>query len=318
MEGQGGETLYAIAAAILEESAGRQAVVFCANVNHAQLQAAAINDQREGTAVAIYGAMEPEARERAEKRFKAGDVQILVNVDVATEGFDHAPIAVVAICRPCKSRSRFAQMVGRGTRPLKGLVDGVPTAALRRAAIASSAKPECVILGFVGELSDLKLFVNVDDLLAGPEDGPEIVARARELEKDEAETERLKRAKAQLEAEKHFFEEEESLRRTRIEVKARYEEREIDPFTGNPTARFSGTVEKPKAKAGGDLSVKQAKLLISFGVAPETVAAYGRKQAHAVLNGYRDRDAVPDFRLLRKVPKHLEWLIQEPEASVSR
>jgi hypothetical protein len=43
-------------------------------------------------------------------------------------------------------------MVGRATRPLPGLVDGPPTADLRRSLIASSPKPSALVVDFVGQV----------------------------------------------------------------------------------------------------------------------------------------------------------------------
>lgn len=42
----------------------------------------------------------------------------MVNAMLLTEGYDHPPIDAVCVLRPTKVRSLYAQMVGRGTRPL--------------------------------------------------------------------------------------------------------------------------------------------------------------------------------------------------------
>ncbi len=60
-------------------------------------------------------------------------------------------------------------MAGRGTRVLPGVVDhilGQEGAAGRRAAVASSAKPDCMILDFVGNAGKHSL-VSPEDLLGG-------------------------------------------------------------------------------------------------------------------------------------------------------
>ena len=44
----------------------------------------------------------------------------MVNAMLLTEGYDHPPIDAVCVLRPTKVRSLYAQMVGRGTRPLPG------------------------------------------------------------------------------------------------------------------------------------------------------------------------------------------------------
>ncbi len=44
----------------------------------------------------------------------------MVNAMLLTEGYDHPPIDAICVLRPTKVRSLYAQMVGRGTRPLPG------------------------------------------------------------------------------------------------------------------------------------------------------------------------------------------------------
>jgi superfamily II DNA or RNA helicase len=106
--------------------------------------------------------------------YAAGLIQVLVNCGVLTEGFDAPATEVVAICRPTKSRALYTQCVGRGTRPLPGVVDGADD---RHAAIAASTKPWVTVLDFVGNSGRHEL-VAVGDILAGSEP-PEIVARSK-------------------------------------------------------------------------------------------------------------------------------------------
>ena len=47
----------------------------------------------------------------------------LLNVEVATEGFDVPDTEAVIVLRPTMSRALYMQMIGRGLRPLDGLVD---------------------------------------------------------------------------------------------------------------------------------------------------------------------------------------------------
>ena len=56
-------------------------------------------------------------RESAIEGFRTGTIQVLVNVLVATEGFDLPDASCVVITRPTKSLALFLQMVGRGLRP---------------------------------------------------------------------------------------------------------------------------------------------------------------------------------------------------------
>lgn len=54
------------------------------------------------------------------KDFKEGNFEILVNVDIATKGFDEPSIDVVAIYRSTQSTTLWLQMLGRGSRLHEG------------------------------------------------------------------------------------------------------------------------------------------------------------------------------------------------------
>ena len=51
------------------------------------------------------------------KRFRAGQVDIIVNVDIFSEGFDCPDIEFIQLARPTKSLVKYIQQVGRGLRP---------------------------------------------------------------------------------------------------------------------------------------------------------------------------------------------------------
>lgn len=65
------------------------------------------------------------------KRFKNGQIDIIVNVDIFSEGFDCPDIEFVQLARPTKSLVKYLQQVGRGLRP-------------------TESKSRCVILDNVG------------------------------------------------------------------------------------------------------------------------------------------------------------------------
>jgi len=62
------------------------------------------------------------SEDRAEilARFAAGEIDLLSNAMLLTEGYDDPGIDCVVILRPTRSRSLYAQMVGRGTRIADG------------------------------------------------------------------------------------------------------------------------------------------------------------------------------------------------------
>ena len=71
-----------------------------------------------GCAAAMLHSKTP-ASERDEimRRYRDGSLQTLVNVEIATEGFDIPAIGCVLILRPTASLALYLQMLGRGLRP---------------------------------------------------------------------------------------------------------------------------------------------------------------------------------------------------------
>ncbi|MCA9709341.1 MAG: DEAD/DEAH box helicase, partial [Myxococcales bacterium] len=105
----------AVVKAYLDFAPGRRAVTFCADVAHAQAMAAAFG--RAGVpAAALWGAMPREQRQATLAAFSRGDLAVLTNCMVLTEGFDEPRVDCVLLARPTKSRLLYVQMVGRGTR----------------------------------------------------------------------------------------------------------------------------------------------------------------------------------------------------------
>lgn len=101
--------------AFQELAAGRRAVVFCVNVAHVVALAAAF--QEAGVRAApIWGAMSREDRQSVLQAFHQGELQVLTNCNVLTEGFDEPRVDCVVMARPTQSQLLYAQMVGRGTR----------------------------------------------------------------------------------------------------------------------------------------------------------------------------------------------------------
>lgn len=98
-----------------ELAAGRRAVVFCVNVAHVLALAAAF--QEAGVRAApVWGAMSREDRQSVLQAFHQGELQVLTNCNVLTEGFDEPRVDCVVMARPTQSQLLYAQMVGRGTR----------------------------------------------------------------------------------------------------------------------------------------------------------------------------------------------------------
>jgi type I site-specific restriction endonuclease len=151
-----------------------------------------------------------------------------LNVGVLTEGFDDPSIEMVAIARPTKSRSLYAQMIGRGTRPLPGTVDGLGTADERRNAIARSRKPRIEILDFVGNSGRHKL-ITTADVLGGQYDD-EVVEAAKKKAEESGTGVDMSEALEEAQREAEERKRREAANRRKVFAKATYTTATVDPF----------------------------------------------------------------------------------------
>lgn len=100
----------------LQNARGRSAAVFAPNVKSAHAFAAGF-EAAGIEAPVVHGELALEDRDGALARFARGEIRVLVNVNVLTEGWD-APICDVAIlARKIGSRALYTQCVGRARRP---------------------------------------------------------------------------------------------------------------------------------------------------------------------------------------------------------
>ena len=68
----------------------------------------------------VDGETPPDVRDKIFGRFQRGDTQVLMNVMLATEGYDCPGCDAVMVARPTKSVVLWKQMGGRGMRPKPG------------------------------------------------------------------------------------------------------------------------------------------------------------------------------------------------------
>lgn len=113
-----------VADAYVEHAVDRPGVVFTPTVATAQGMAEALTGAGI-TAAAVWGDMPREDRAATLARYKAGEVQVLTNCMVLTEGFDAPWASCAVIARPTKSPGLYVQMVGRVLRPAPGKVDAL-------------------------------------------------------------------------------------------------------------------------------------------------------------------------------------------------
>ena len=96
---------------------GRQTIIYAVSVRHAENLATVFNKAGVRAGV-ILGSKDqrPEERDRNVNRFRNGELKVLVNVAVATEGFDVPNASCVVLACPTMSLALYLQMVGRGLR----------------------------------------------------------------------------------------------------------------------------------------------------------------------------------------------------------
>ncbi len=97
-------------------------IVFACSVEHGSLLSAALTLQGINNAC-VFGNMDPVMRRQAIRRFKDREdgLNILINFEVLTTGFDATNIKCVFITRPTQSVVLYSQMIGRGLRgPMMG------------------------------------------------------------------------------------------------------------------------------------------------------------------------------------------------------
>jgi superfamily II DNA or RNA helicase len=227
------ETLHGMVYPTIEIAGDRRGLIFAASVAHADRVAEIINRHRAGSAVSVNASTPADDRRNLFRGFSEGRYQWLVNVGVATEGWDDSAldrrgVQIIAMMRPTKSRALYSQMIGRGTRPLPGCVDGIEGSDARRQAIASSAKPHITVLDYCGNAGRHRL-VHCADALAGKDrdviaDCAGAAMRRDAVDADVDVLALMTREEAELKREQ------EAERRRGLRVKAAYVSALIDPF----------------------------------------------------------------------------------------
>ena len=106
----------------------KKGIVYAINISHAR-KIAAFYQEHGVNAVAIDSKTPVEERKRMIELFKSSNtngtdsslpIQVLVNVDIFSEGFDCPDVEFVQLARPTLSLAKYLQMVGRGLRVTKG------------------------------------------------------------------------------------------------------------------------------------------------------------------------------------------------------
>jgi len=110
-------------------ASGKKGIVYAISIDHAR-RMADYYSQMGVKAAAIDSKTPLEERKRLVDEFKRGELKVLVNVDVFSEGFDCPDVEFVQMARPTLSLAKYLQQVGRGLRKSEGkqtcvLIDNV-------------------------------------------------------------------------------------------------------------------------------------------------------------------------------------------------
>ena len=90
-------------------------LIFAINIEHC-LNLEKLFLEKGIKAKAIFGKQSLNHRLEILKNFRNGNIQVLINAQLLTEGFDEPSIQSIIIARPTLSRVLYTQMVGRGLR----------------------------------------------------------------------------------------------------------------------------------------------------------------------------------------------------------
>lgn len=332
--------LHAVVSPAVAEAQGRPTIVFGVTKAHAERLCEIFNRHPGVTAEFVTDETPSDERKAIIARFKGGATQFLCGVGIFTEGFD-ARADVIVVARPTKSTSLYIQMIGRGTRPLPGLVDKYDAAQERREAIANSAKPCVTVLDFVGTSGQHSLVSTLNIL--GGEYSEDVLEAARRrlaltgetlpvdelLEEEQAAEEERKedeKRRAQLEREERerlLREREEQRRKQRereaeerrsVRAQAMYRTESVNPFAGQPIPEQVGV-----GMFRGGASDKQIKLLMRLGIPEEKACSFTRGQAGQVIDKIKKQTGAEYVmpigkhrgKKLCQIPRdYLNWALQ--------
>lgn len=114
-----------------------QAIAFCVDIKHAYNLARAFTDNEISCATVVSDETRCPNRSEIVDEFKRGNINVLTNVNILTEGFDYPDVGSVLMTRPTQSETLYIQSIGRGTR-------------LKTADFAQkNGHAKCIVLDFV-------------------------------------------------------------------------------------------------------------------------------------------------------------------------
>jgi superfamily II DNA or RNA helicase len=320
------KVLQGVVAPAYDLTKDRRTLVFAASVDHARRMAEMWNRYEPGCARSIDGSIEKDERRQILAAYARGDFRVLTSCMVLTEGWDCPEVEAIVMARPTKSRALYAQMLGRGTRPLAGLVDGIDTPDERCNAIEQSTKPNVQVLDFTGNATRHKLVCAID-ILHGDQEEEVLELARKKATKGRSVQQVVEEAEQEIMDKREAARQEQEARRAALRAKATFSTRSIDPFAaagiaapresafdrqrqvsdGMRNVLLKGGVDPEgmtfqaakKACAeivrrwkGGFCSLKQAHYLHGMGYSPDQTREMTRKRASEILDSAWARKSV--------------------------
>ena len=302
--------LHRLTSPTMEIVGDRATAVFAAGVKQSSRMAEIFNRRKDGNAYCLVSRVDSDdnhdfvvnssdkgSRKRLLKRFSNQDFQFLCSVGCLTEGYDEPNIRCLCMGRMTRSRSLAAQMGGRGTRPLAGVVDGLDSPEQRRAAIASSDKPYVHILDFVG--NSRHPLISSLDVLGGSYDDEVVAMAKKKVEEDGRE---IDENVSEILAQTAIHREKLLEKRRSIRAKATYKRKEVDPF------RVVGvvSVREPGWHKGRQPTEKQRTALEKFGVENYVVDRMSFWQASSMMDSLvkRSTQKLATYKQCKLLQKH--------------
>lgn len=174
-----------IAEKVTKYASDRKTIIFAPNVDLAYKVAKCCQDQGLASA-AIDGTIDSQTRKEILQKFEAGNLSVLVNCNLLTEGFDQPRVDCIVMARPTKSKGLYMQCIGRGTR-------------------LHPDKQNCLIIDLVGATTSFDLMTVGKALFGLSEQRLTQVSVAEYLKEQEEEKQRQSAA-AKLLAQNKFLE----------------------------------------------------------------------------------------------------------------
>lgn len=288
----------AIADVLVNDYMFEKGILFFPGCASAKLTCERINEKEPDSAIYIDGTITGQTRRDLVAKLRNGEARWLCNVGIATEGFNWPDASVVGMCSPTLSRPAYVQRVGRGTRPLEGLLNGLLTASLRKEAISASNKPSMLILDFVGVSANLDLISHesfLDEPVPKAEEEESFLSSEEEIPENESE-----------EPEEESFLDGPNINLRAIAKGVRSETfhsyDDFDPFEATGE-NYGGVVELRKSEIGkaAPISHKQYALLRKYGIDDESLTKVEAQKLVGFVASKGFRLWAPELGVLQKL-----------------